>query len=306
MFAQLSIRRFMYYFIFSALFFIVPLLIFAADPIVPCDGVNVPCDACQLVALGQNILNFFILITISIVTVVFAWAGLTMVMSAGDTGKVSRAKEMFTNALIGLILVLAAWLIVDTLMKVFLGGSIGPWNELLCAAGGAATTVTPSSTKSPGTVIPGQQPSGVGALSDSAARQVLSDAQISVISSGNCTDRNNKTCTSLDGIQSGTLDVVREINQLCIDCNLRVTAGTEVGHTNPCHRAGTCVDVNCAGGCNIKQINTLQAASSGNTKVVYEVKTQADKDALVQQGALPGNIEVVSWISAPHASVYTQ
>jgi hypothetical protein len=303
-------------FISVLLLLLIPGMTYAIGDIpsklVPCDGAlgNV-CDACDLVELGQNILNWLIGITVFLVGIALAVGGLMLVMSAGDQGKRTRAKEIFTNAIVGLIILLASWLIVDTLLKVFLPDDgvlkgFGPWNQIQCSAPlppVSAVTPTAPGGVTPTTPTPTPTPT-TGGLTHAAAVAQLSG--VPVVSSGSCTDRNNPSCTSLDGIQPSTLDVVKQISQVCADCNLRVTAGTEVGHTNACHQSGTCVDINCAGGCNIEQINILQASGSGNTRVVYEVRTQADKNALIQQGALPGNIEVVSWITAPHASVYTQ
>jgi hypothetical protein len=139
----------MRFLIFALPFFLLPALVFAnheqTGGIVPCSGGD-ECDACHLVQLAQNILDFLIIFTVSISAVLFVVAGLMMVTSAGDTGKLSKAKSIFTNVVIGLIIVLAAWLIIDTVMKAFLftgpsSGSqinIGPWNEILCANSGAA------------------------------------------------------------------------------------------------------------------------------------------------------------------------
>ncbi len=65
------------------------------------------------------------------------YAGLKLVVSAGNPSAMSDAKKMLTNVLIGFVIVLSAWLIVDTIMKALLNpnyesGEIefGPWNQL--------------------------------------------------------------------------------------------------------------------------------------------------------------------------------
>jgi hypothetical protein len=63
----------------------------------------------------------------------FALGGFTLLMSGGNSGKVSEGKEMMTNAIIGLLIVLSAWLIVNTIFKTVVGGSIsGNWYEIKC------------------------------------------------------------------------------------------------------------------------------------------------------------------------------
>ena len=114
---------------------LIPNALFAAglfpDSLVPCNGPD--CTICSFVQLGQNILNFSIGISIFIGGIIFAWAGLKMVMSAGNMNEVAAAKKMFTNVVVGLLIVLASWLIINTLMNFFTDqDKIGPWNEVQC------------------------------------------------------------------------------------------------------------------------------------------------------------------------------
>ncbi len=140
-------------FIFVFILLLLPQLTFAQ--IVPCDGVDTPCNACSLVALGQNILNFLFAISAAIAALMFAFAGFKMVTAGGDPGKISEGKKIFTNVAIGFIILLAAWLIVDTVMKSFVkqdAGSIagfGPWATLKCNVGGAPTSPVGGAPTSP-------------------------------------------------------------------------------------------------------------------------------------------------------------
>jgi hypothetical protein len=76
-------------------------------------------------------------------------AGVKLVTSGGNPGALQAAKDSFVNALIGLIIVFAAWLIVDTLMKALVGPADNPgalklttgqhkgylfWAEIECTA----------------------------------------------------------------------------------------------------------------------------------------------------------------------------
>ena len=67
------------------------------------------------------------------------YAGVKMVISSGNSHALQDAKDMFTNAFIGLFIILAAWLMVDTLLRYFLlngeTGNIegyGPWSQVKC------------------------------------------------------------------------------------------------------------------------------------------------------------------------------
>jgi multisubunit Na+/H+ antiporter MnhF subunit len=116
----------------SAVLLLVPLFASAAgipDKIVPCDGLN--CNMCHIATLAQNVLNTGIFVAVFLSAILFAWAGWKYV-TAGGGGEVSTAKGIFFNVLIGLVIILAAWLIVDTIMRTLVNenASIGPWNKI--------------------------------------------------------------------------------------------------------------------------------------------------------------------------------
>ena len=105
----------------------------AAGGLVPCDGPE--CQVCHFVQLGQKLLTWFIGISASIIAFMFAWGGMQMVMSAGEAGGISKGKAMMTNSLIGFVILLASWLIVDTFLKMFVDGSKRwVWNEISCVS----------------------------------------------------------------------------------------------------------------------------------------------------------------------------
>ncbi|MBM3272252.1 hypothetical protein FJY94_03175 [Candidatus Kaiserbacteria bacterium] len=98
--------------------------------IVPCSGPD--CTLCHLATLAQNILNTGIYVAVVLSAGLFAWAGGMHLTAGGDTGKAKTARTVFTNVAIGLFWILAAWLLVDTIMKTLTpgGGKYGPWNRI--------------------------------------------------------------------------------------------------------------------------------------------------------------------------------
>jgi len=91
-----------------------PLLAFAA-PLVPCKNAG-ECNFNKLVELAKNIINLAITIAPMLAAVAFAVAGFYYITSAGDTGKVKQAHDIFTYTALGLVVVLAAWLIVNAIL----------------------------------------------------------------------------------------------------------------------------------------------------------------------------------------------
>lgn len=120
-----------------SLYLITPALLFAQagipSKIVPCSGID--CKVCDLAVLAQNLINTGIYVVIFLAAMLFAYAGFLMLTNQANPGVESKAKKIFSNVVIGLVVILSAWLVVDVLMKTLLGGSFGPWNDLCQATG---------------------------------------------------------------------------------------------------------------------------------------------------------------------------
>ena len=111
---------------------IVPSVTLAAGltTVVPCGGTGqAPCKVCDLAQLAQNILNDAIYMAVFLSAILFAWAGFKY-LTAIAGGDISQAKSMFTNVFIGLVIILASWLVVDVVMRTLVGASVLPWNTI--------------------------------------------------------------------------------------------------------------------------------------------------------------------------------
>ncbi len=101
------------YFKFSLI--VISALVFAGVanaqivPACPAGG----CGYKELIQLGSNLIKFLVFFASGIAAVMFAYAGFLLVTSAGDEGKVKQAKQIFWHVVVGYIIVLAGWLIVD-------------------------------------------------------------------------------------------------------------------------------------------------------------------------------------------------
>ena len=69
------------------------------------------------------------------------------------------------------------------------------------------------------------------AVSHSSATAQFSAAGITWSSSGNCSNRNNSTCTSFEGIRQATIDGAKTLKSAS-GCSLNITGGTETGHSS--------------------------------------------------------------------------
>lgn len=241
-----------------ALAFLVPLSVEAQfGPLVPEVCRTCACGFGGVLAIIQNVVNFMIGISIIVATIIMVWAGGLYILSATNPESRSTANKMLINAAVGLVIVLSAWLIVDFVMKTLYnnGSEFGPWNSILLGGSGDSCVVakeTPPLFTGDIFAVPGQATDGgVGSdvvISQSASHQAnaarLSAAGINISSSGNCADKRNPRCTSLDGMKENTITQAIAVSQAC-GCTVVVTGGTETGHAAgpTSHSAGYKIDL---------------------------------------------------------------
>lgn len=96
------------------------------EPLVPCGGAGQPtCTKCELLHLVDNLADFIMIALAPIVaTLFFVVAGVYIMLGGANPSMLSQGKSMFTNALTGLIIVMLAWLITNTLLTTLLTASI--------------------------------------------------------------------------------------------------------------------------------------------------------------------------------------
>lgn len=101
---------------------------------VSCNGPD--CDYCDVVELVERVIRWLVLVLTIIGTILFAVAGYILASSQGDVGKRKKGKDMILSVVIGFILILSSWMIIDVIMKAFVGGEVGVWNSVTENCGG--------------------------------------------------------------------------------------------------------------------------------------------------------------------------
>ncbi len=99
------------------------------------------CTFCDFMQLVRNVLNFILFLTMVSAGGLFAWAGWLFATVGGNSSNLAKAKSIFRSVLIGLVLVLGAYTIVNTLMKMLVAddfsfGSFTTSWSVICLAGG--------------------------------------------------------------------------------------------------------------------------------------------------------------------------
>lgn len=219
-----------------------PLVLNAEDALVTCTGLD--CEFCDLISTGQRVLNWLVGVLTILAVLLFVYAGLILVTSLGNRTFKQKAFTIFNNVIIGYLLVLAGWLLVDTTLKALAnqahfaeGGVIGPWNRIECVdqpipdtmpmgivreGAGAADPIQDQVTEP---LTPSE-----GEYSHEEAATILAENGIEISSSENCSDRSNRRCTSLDGVQELSIQRIVELNE-AVGVGVVITGGTEVGHS---------------------------------------------------------------------------
>jgi hypothetical protein len=109
--------------------FSVPAFAFALSNggLVTCDNsAGDPCNFTQLMNLINTVISFILFkMAIPIAAIMFLYAGAVLVMSGGSSEKRGTAKNVFTNTLIGLVVAVACWLIVRSILSIL--GYNGAW-----------------------------------------------------------------------------------------------------------------------------------------------------------------------------------
>jgi len=88
------------------------------------------CNFCELTRTLDNIIDWTVAVAVLIAVIGLMYSGFRMTSSRGDVSTFSAAKEMFGNVVIGLFIIMAAWMIVDTIIKTLAGGDLGVWNDV--------------------------------------------------------------------------------------------------------------------------------------------------------------------------------
>lgn len=87
----------------------------SAAGVVPCRGAT--CTPCQFLVLVSNVINFMIRdLAFPLAGLLFLIGGIWMVAAGASEENYKKGKTIVVNTLIGLVIVLAAWAIVNTLI----------------------------------------------------------------------------------------------------------------------------------------------------------------------------------------------
>jgi hypothetical protein len=100
---------------------VLPNSTLAAGQILPKCADNGSCQLCDIIQTALNIFKLLLGILGAAALLMFIWHGISILTSAGNTEKVSSGFKGMGNTLIGILLILGSWLIVNTVVAVATG-----------------------------------------------------------------------------------------------------------------------------------------------------------------------------------------
>lgn len=220
-----------------------PFISFAAEdtsgflPLVTCGTGNLPpCKICDIWIIADRAVHFAFYLSIPILTVILIWGGFLFLTGGDNPKKIEQGGKLIRSAIIGIIIALAGWLIVDTIIKTLADENrafTAPWKEIrTCPDPNPLPVINAGELKKfieKLTAIPGTY------QTEEEARNALEKTFPGVpINRGPCLSALQTNCTNVVGLPKSTVNNLISLQNDCIrqipHCQFILTGGTEAGH----------------------------------------------------------------------------
>lgn len=95
-------------------------------------GPNEACTFCDALVVIQNVIIYLTEIAATISVGMMIYGAFRMMIAGGSEGSVSAARQIIINALLGFVITVSAWVIINTILHFLSGGVDFPWNAIEC------------------------------------------------------------------------------------------------------------------------------------------------------------------------------
>ncbi len=102
------------------------------------------CGPCEFFRTIQRIINFLILVSVLLASIMFTYAGFLYLTSSTNPGNISKAKGIFWNVLFGFVAVLGAWIVINTVLNTLAGRSLADVSAIACQNDGRNSSLLPN------------------------------------------------------------------------------------------------------------------------------------------------------------------
>ncbi len=175
--------------------------------------------------------------------VMITYGGLVYMTSDAIYGK-EDGRKYIENALWGLLLVIGAWVILNTLNPQILSFHLTIPRPTI-VAGTAGVTAGGSNV---GGNVAGTQMTQAQKDADKIVRDALTNKSTITVYRGVCDNGQTTGCVDLNGLSPKASQGIRDLAGQC-HCSISITGGTEPGHTtgDPTHDRGVALDFESSG-----------------------------------------------------------
>lgn len=90
------------------------------------------CNLCALLKSVETFINWMITVSIPLAVGFIVYGAVAIMIAGGSPERVQKGRESITRAVIGAIIVLTAWLLVNEIMQLLVGQSLNPWHTITC------------------------------------------------------------------------------------------------------------------------------------------------------------------------------
>lgn len=112
----------------------------SAAGLVPCGGPGeATCSLCHLFQLFNNLIKeIFTWVVPTIAVLMLVYGGTMLIFGGGKPETLNQAKGIITSVIIGILIIFAAWIIVNTVLKasglIDSSSPLWKWYDIPCAA----------------------------------------------------------------------------------------------------------------------------------------------------------------------------
>lgn len=267
----------------------------------------------------QNLISLTITLSVILAVFVIVIVSFQFMTSVTNPEAKTAAKQRLISVLVGMLLLLSAWLIVDFVMKSLYNPAagdglveFGPWNTILNGEEGTyciqvAAPPPPLPTVTVQTPTPGV-PNPTGTTGSSGYTGASGCPSCVSLTGLGLTCKNSSSCT-LDANVAPKIVALKD----SFSGTWTVTEAypPTARHTNACHRLGTCIDAGFRGSTSYNGTNVAafaQAASNAGLRAVFETFDCSLRDTARAAGvtAYCKTDSGYSHITGSHFSVYNR
>lgn len=187
-------------------------------PLAPLPGTTNTDNKTNLETYIPNAFKLSIAVAAVMAFVMITFGGITYATSDAITGK-AQGREFLENAIWGLVLVIGAWIILNTINPKILHFDLSI----------PKPNVATSTDK---TLVAGTPMTAEEIAADTTVRSRLAKDGVTVNTTTPCTQGQTRGCSNLNGLPEGAIQALISLKKDCKCGGIVITGGTEGGHAS--------------------------------------------------------------------------